>query len=44
MTHCRLCRCELEGNPVLRYAGMPALSQHLPESPERGGVELRVTE
>ena len=44
MTHCRLCRCELEGAPVLRYAGMPALSQHLPEAPEPGGVELRVTE
>ena len=44
MTHCRLCRCEFDAGPVLRYAGMPALSQHLPESPERGGVELRVTE
>ena len=44
MTHCRLCRCELGGAPALCYAGMPALSQHLPESPEPGGIELRVTE
>ena len=44
MPLCRLCRCELVGEPVLRYAGMPALSQHLPESPEPGGIELRVTE
>lgn len=41
---CRLCRRELAELPKLRCSGMPALSQHLPERPEPGGVELRVAE
>ena len=44
MSFCRLCRRETPGAPALRYPGMPALSQHLPEKPEPGGVELRIFE
>ena len=44
MSFCRLCRRENPEAPALRCPGMPALSQHLPEKPEPGGVELRIFE
>jgi len=41
---CRLCRREISEKPELCLPGMPRVSQHLPETPEPGGVELKIAE
>lgn len=41
---CRLCRREISGTPEFSLPGMPGVSQHLPETPEPGGVDLGVVE
>jgi SAM-dependent methyltransferase len=41
---CRLCRREIPVKPELLLPGMPAVSQHLPDSPGGGGVDLRIAE
>ena len=41
---CRLCRREISETPGLFLPGMPAVSQHLPETPEPGGVDLKIAE
>lgn len=41
---CRLCRREIDSNPVLCCSGMPGVSQHLPEAPAHGGIDLKVVE